>query len=247
MLKETKCLRRILHKQEVLHTIDLDSNKERRGIMRKSRVTGHKKGFYECYIKRLLDIFGAGMGMVLLSPVYVVTASLVRKRLGTPVIFCQRRPGLNGKVFSLYKFRTMTEKKGADGKLLPDEERLTSFGRKLRSSSLDELPELINVLKGDMSLVGPRPLLVEYLPRYTKEQARRHEVRPGITGLAQVHGRNAITWEEKFRWDVRYVNHITFLGDIKILVKTVFAVVRREGIHSETSATMEAFKGTSKD
>ncbi len=203
----------------------------------------HKQRFYERYIKRLLDVIGAGIGMVLLSPVLAVTALLVKQRLGTPVLFRQRRPGRNGKVFELYKFRTMTERKGADGRLLPDKERLTNFGKKLRSSSLDELPELINVLKGDMSLVGPRPLLVEYLPRYTAEQARRHEVRPGITGLAQVHGRNSITWEEKFRWDIWYVDHITFLGDLKILFQTFHSVIRHEGIHSETSATMEEFMG----
>lgn len=213
-------------------------------MKQRRRKKDHTQGFYERYVKRGLDVCCATAGIILLSPVFVVTSFLVRQRLGTPVIFCQKRPGLYGKVFELYKFRTMTEEKGRDGKLLPDKERLTSFGRKLRSSSLDELPELFNVLKGDMSLVGPRPLLVEYLPRYTKEQARRHEVKPGITGLAQVNGRNSITWEEKFRWDIQYVKHITFLGDIKILYQTFLAVVKREGIHSETSVTMEEFMGT---
>ena len=174
----------------------------------------------------------------------LITAILVRKKLGSPVIFKQARPGLNGKVFTLYKFRTMTDAKDADGNLLPSTERLTRFGKKLRSTSLDELPELFNILKGDMSVVGPRPLLVRYLPLYNEHQARRHEVRPGFTGLAQVNGRNAISWEEKFDWDVKYVENITFLGDWKIVFKTVSTVLKREGISSNTSAVMEAFQGT---
>ena len=204
----------------------------------------HKKGFYEKFIKRPQDFLCALIGIIILSPVMLLTAILVRTKLGSPVIFKQERPGLNGKVFTLYKFRTMTDAKDAEGNLLPSTERLTRFGKKLRSTSLDELPELFNILKGDMSVVGPRPLLVRYLPLYNEHQARRHEVRPGFTGLAQVNGRNAISWEEKFDWDVKYVDHITFLGDWGIVFKTVTTVLKREGISSKTSAVMESFKGT---
>lgn len=203
----------------------------------------HKKGFYEKYIKRPQDFVCASVGLIVLSPVMAVTAVLVRTKLGSPVLFTQDRPGLNGKVFKLYKFRTMTDEKDENGNLLPDEDRLPPFGQKLRATSLDELPELVNIWKGDMSVVGPRPLLVRYLPRYNKHQARRHEVRPGFTGLAQVHGRNAISWDEKFNWDVKYVDNVTFLGDWKIILKTVFTVLKKEGISSETSATMEEFMG----
>lgn len=205
---------------------------------------GHKKGFYERYIKRPQDFCCALAAIIVLSPVMAVTAVLVRIKLGSPVIFKQKRPGLNGKIFTLYKFRTMTDKKDKNGELLPDEERLTRFGKILRSTSLDELPELVNMLKGDMSVVGPRPLLVKYLPLYNERQARRHEVRPGFTGYAQVHGRNAITWEDKFEKDVYYVDHISFLGDWKIIFQTVGTVLRREGISSETAQTMEEFKGS---
>lgn len=205
---------------------------------------GHKKGFYERYIKRPQDFCCALAAIIVLSPVMAVTAVLVRIKLGSPVIFKQKRPGLNGKIFTLYKFRTMTDKKDKNGELLPDEERLTRFGKILRSTSLDELPELVNMLKGDMSVVGPRPLLVKYLPLYNERQARRHEVRPGFTGYAQVHGRNAITWEDKFEKDVYYVEHISFLGDWKIIFQTVGTVLRREGISSETAQTMEEFKGS---
>lgn len=208
---------------------------------------GHKKGFYERYIKRPQDFCCALAAIIVLSPVMAVTAVLVRIKLGSPVIFKQKRPGLNGKIFTLYKFRTMTDKKDKNGELLPDEERLTRFGKILRSTSLDELPELVNMLKGDMSVVGPRPLLVKYLPLYNERQARRHEVRPGFTGYAQVHGRNAITWEDKFEKDVYYVDHISFLGDWKIIFQTVGTVLKREGISSETTQTMEEFKGTSVD
>lgn len=207
-------------------------------------ATKHKKGFYEKYIKRPQDFLLALLALILFSPVLAVTALLVRTKLGTPVIFTQERPGLDGRIFKLYKFRSMTDERDADGKLLPDEVRLTNFGKKLRSTSLDELPELINILKGDMSVVGPRPLLVQYLSRYNEHQARRHEVRPGFTGLAQVNGRNTISWEEKFDWDVKYVDHVTFLGDWKIIFKTVKTVLKRDGISSESSVTMEEFMGS---
>lgn len=207
-------------------------------------MSGHKKRFYEKFIKRPQDFLCALAATIVLSPVMLITAILVRTKLGSPVIFKQERPGLNGKVFMLYKFRTMTDKKDAEGKLLPDEIRLTSFGKKLRSTSLDELPELFNILKGDMAVVGPRPLLVRYLPRYNAHQARRHEVRPGFTGYAQVNGRNSITWEDKFDKDVYYVDHVSFLGDWKIIFQTVSTVLKREGISSDTSATMEEFMGT---
>ena len=207
-------------------------------------MSGHQKGFYEKFIKRPQDFLCALTGIIVLSPVMAVTAVLVRTKLGSPVIFTQDRPGLDGKVFKLYKFRTMTDAKDADGNLLSDEVRLTAFGKKLRSTSLDELPELFNILKGDMAVVGPRPLLVRYLPRYNAHQARRHEVRPGFTGYAQVNGRNSITWEDKFDKDVYYVDHVTFFGDWKIIFQTIKTVVKREGISSDTSATMEEFMGT---
>lgn len=200
-------------------------------------------GFYEMHLKRPLDFATAFAVLPFLLPVYIVLAVLVRVKLGKPVIFMQERPGKGGKIFKLYKFRTMTDERDESGQLLPDERRLTAFGKLLRSTSLDELPELFNVLKGDMSLVGPRPLLVEYLPKYSERQARRHEVRPGITGLAQVHGRNAISWEEKFEWDIKYVDEVSFTGDIKIILRTVAAVLNHEGINSETAATMEKFEG----
>ena len=208
-------------------------------------VNKHKPyGPYERWLKRPQDIILSSMAIVGLSPVMAVTAILVRKKLGSPVLFSQDRPGKDGKVFKLYKFRTMTDEHDESGDLLPDEVRLTSFGQLLRSTSLDELPELFNILKGDMSVIGPRPLLVRYLSRYNKRQARRHEVRPGLSGLAQIHGRNAASWEEKFEWDVRYVDHITFVGDWKIIAQTVLKAFKREGISSETSATMDEFYGS---
>lgn len=198
---------------------------------------------YRKYIKRLLDIIISLCGIIVLSPIYLILGILVKRKLGAPVIFKQERPGRNEKIFHLYKFRSMTDEKDAEGNLLPDEVRLTSFGKKLRSTSLDELPELFNILKGDMSLIGPRPLLVRYLPRYNEFQRHRHDVRPGLTGLAQVNGRNAITWEKKFEYDVEYVNKLSFALDARIFMDTVGAVLKREGISSETSATMEEFMG----
>ena len=204
----------------------------------------HKASFYEMYIKRLLDVILSGGALIMLSPVLLVTAVLVRTRLGSPVIFCQERPGKDGKIFKLYKFRSMSDARDENGNLLPDEIRLTRFGKLLRSTSLDELPELWNILRGDMSIVGPRPLLVKYLPLYNEEQRHRHDVRPGLTGWAQVHGRNAITWEEKFRMDVWYVQNLSFATDVRTVFLTVKKVFCREGISSETAATMEEFRGT---
>ena len=204
----------------------------------------HKKGVYEKYIKRPQDMLCALLALIVLSPILFITAFLVRVKLGSPVIFKQERPGLNGKIFTLYKFRTMTDERDSEGNLLPDEVRLTKFGKLPRSTSLDELPELLNILFGDIAVIGPRPLLVEYLPRYNAEQRRRHEVRPGLSGLAQVNGRNAISWEDKFKYDVQYVDHVTFLGDWKIIFQTILNVIKRDGINSETAATMEVFMGT---
>lgn len=200
--------------------------------------------FYRKYGKRVFDLCLTVPAFVVLSPVMLVTAGLVAVKLGRPVLFTQERPGYKEKIFRMYKFRTMTDARNANGELLSDEERLTPFGEKLRSTSLDELPELLNILKGDMSLVGPRPLLVQYLPLYNKRQHKRHSVLPGITGLAQINGRNSISWEEKFEYDVQYAKHVTFLEDLKILFETVFKVLKREGINSENSATMEDFTGT---
>lgn len=202
---------------------------------------------YRKYIKRVLDFTLSLIALIILSPLYLVLAILVRIKLGSPIIFKQERPGLNEKIFTLYKFRTMTDEKDENGKLLPDEVRLTKFGKFLRSTSLDELPELINIIKGDMSIVGPRPLLVEYLPLYNEKQKCRHNVRPGLTGYAQISGRNSISWEEKFNDDLMYIENITFMEDLKIILKTALKVIKREGISQEGNATMEKFTGNKED
>ena len=207
----------------------------------------HQAGLYEAYVKRLLDLVLSAVALLLLSPVILVVAILVRCNLGAPVIFCQERPGKDEEIFKLYKFRSMTDACDAYGELLPDELRLTRFGRFLRSTSLDELPELWNIFKGDMSIVGPRPLLVKYLPLYNEEQRHRHDVTPGLTGWAQVHGRNLCSWEEKFDYDIWYVDHVSFILDLQIIFLTVKSVLKREGISSETSETMEDFTGTTQD
>lgn len=199
---------------------------------------------YQKYIKRILDLILSLLALIILSPLMGILAILVRIKLGEPVIFKQKRPGKNEKIFTLYKFRTMTDEKDKQGNLLPDSERLTKFGEFLRSTSLDELPELINIIKGEMSIVGPRPLLVEYLPLYNEEQKHRHDVTPGLTGLAQISGRNSIEWEEKFKEDIEYVNNITFIQDVKIVLKTFKKVFRKEGISQEGNATMKKFAGT---
>lgn len=199
---------------------------------------------YKNHIKRILDITLSSAAIVALSPVMGVTALLVKKKLGSPVIFKQKRPGKDEKIFTMYKFRTMTDQKDSEGNLLPDEVRLTKFGKTLRSTSLDELPELFNIFKGDMSVVGPRPLLIQYLPLYNKEQKHRHDVRPGLTGLAQVNGRNTISWEEKFKLDTQYANSLNFKRDTLIILETVLKVFEKEGISSETAVTMEAFEGS---
>jgi sugar transferase EpsL len=206
----------------------------------------HKGSFYKNYGKRFFDFFFTISAAILLLPVFVVTALFVRSRLGTPLFFCQQRPGLKGKPFTIYKFRTMTNERDANGELLPDSERLTWFGKFLRATSLDELPELFNVLKGDMSIVGPRPLLTQYLDRYTPEQARRHEVRSGITGWAQVNGRNAISWEDKFKLDIWYIDNLSLALDLKIIFMTINKILKRDGINQEGQATMEEFRGTPK-
>lgn len=201
-------------------------------------------GIYEKYIKRVLDVVCALAALIVFCWLYLIVAVLVRIKLGSPVLFKQERPGKDEKIFNLYKFRTMTDKRDENGELLPDEVRLTKFGKFLRKTSLDELPEALNILKGDMSVVGPRPLLVRYLPLYNEHQKHRHDVRPGLSGWAQVNGRNTVSWKDKFDYDVYYANHVTFRLDVKIVWKSfVQAFIKREGITSETSATMEEFKG----
>lgn len=204
----------------------------------------HTAPFYHHWGKRLVDLLLAAPALLLLSPVLVALALLVRIKLGAPVLFRQERPGLHGRPFTLYKFRSMTDARDGQGNLLPDAERLPPFGCFLRSSSLDELPELWNVLRGDMSLVGPRPLLMQYLERYTSEQARRHEVRPGVTGWAQVNGRNALTWEQKFALDVWYVDNLSLWLDLRIIALTVWKIIKREGISQPGQATAEEFMGS---
>ena len=207
----------------------------------------NSKFIYRKYFKRPLDLILSLAAIIVLSPLFLLTAILVRLMLGSPVIFKQQRPGLNGKIFTIYKFRTMLDKRDTNGDFLPDELRLTRFGKFLRSTSLDELPELINVLKGDMSIIGPRPLLIQYLSLYNEHQSRRHEVRPGLSGWAQINGRNAIGWEEKFNLDVEYVDNISFMLDLKIILLTFKKVMIREGINSDTAATMEYFEGNEKE
>ena len=210
-----------------------------------SKRTKHK-AIYRRFLKRPLDFIFSLLAVIVLSPLLIATAILVRIKLGSPVLFKQQRPGLNERIFTMLKFRSMTDEKDQDGNLLPDSKRLMRFGKLLRATSLDELPELFNILKGDMSIVGPRPLLVQYLELYDDQQKRRHEVKPGLTGHAQVNGRNAISWEEKFSLDVEYVGNVSFIGDLKIILLTIKKVFVKEGINSDTSVTMEAFKGSSK-
>nr|BCB22627.1 sugar transferase [Erysipelothrix rhusiopathiae] len=200
--------------------------------------------FYTIYIKRFFDIVISLLGIIFLSWLYLILYFEIGRKLGKPVIFSQKRTGKNGKIFTMYKFRSMTNSVDSNGELLSDSQRMTSFGSKLRSSSLDELPELFNILKGDMSLIGPRPLLPEYLPRYSVEQRKRHDVKPGLTGLAQVSGRNAISWDKKFDLDIEYVNNVSFIYDTRIFIQTIKTVISREGISSDGEVTMEEFKGT---
>ncbi len=200
-------------------------------------------GPYERFFKRPIDFLCGLAAILVFWWLYLIVAILVKIKLGSPILFVQERPGKDEKIFKLYKFRTMTDARDGNGELLPDEIRLTKFGKILRATSLDELPEAFNIIKGDMSVIGPRPLLVKYIFRYNEEQHRRHDVRPGLSGYAQVHGRNTVSWEEKFKMDTEYVNHITFLGDVKILLSTLRVALNREGISSETSVTMEEFMG----
>jgi undecaprenyl phosphate N,N'-diacetylbacillosamine 1-phosphate transferase len=204
------------------------------------------KDIYRRFIKRPMDFILSLIALIIFSPIFLIVAVLVRTKLGSPVLFKQKRPGLDEKIFIMYKFRTMTNEIDENGELLPDSVRLTKFGKFLRSTSIDELPELINIFKGEMSIVGPRPLLVQYLSLYNEHQKRRHEVRPGLTGMAQVRGRNAISWEEKFTLDVEYVDNINFVGDWKIIYLTIKKVFVREGINSKSAATMEMFKGSAR-
>ena len=214
--------------------------------MKTTSIGKQNKGIYRRFLKRAMDFIMSLGAIILLIPVLIIVTILVRFKLGSPVLFKQKRPGLQEKIFTMYKFRTMTDEKDEkdeNGELLPDSVRLTKFGKMLRATSLDELPELFNILKGDMSIVGPRPLLIQYLELYSEHQKRRHEVRPGLTGRAQVNGRNTISWQEKFNLDVEYVDHISFIGDIKIILLTVKKVFVKEGITQEGKATMEAFTG----
>lgn len=202
----------------------------------------HKAGFYEKFVKRFLDIFLSGMALIILSPILLVTAILVRVKLGSPVIFCQERPGKDEKIFKLHKFRSMSDARDENGELLPDEERLGRFGRWLRSTSADELPELFDIFCGKMSIVGPRPLLVKYLPYYTETERHRHDVRPGLTGLAQINGRNCVSWEEKFSYDLQYVSAVSLLGDIKILLRTVVVALSHSGIKLNAQEDFDVYR-----
>ena len=201
-------------------------------------------GIYRRFVKRSMDFILSLIAIIILSPILIIVAILVKTKLGSPILFKQQRPGLNEKIFMMYKFRTMTDERDEHGELLPNEVRLTKFGRLLRATSLDELPELFNILRGDMSIIGPRPLLVEYLPLYNEKQKRRHSVRPGLSGLAQVKGRNAISWEEKFEYDIVYIENMSFLFDLKLIIQTFVKVFKREGVNKSQSVTMEKFKGT---
>ena len=202
-----------------------------------------KGGLYRLYFKRPMDFILSLLAIIILSPVFILTGILIRTKLGSPILFKQSRPGLDEKIFTMYKFRTMTDQKDENGELLPDHIRLTKFGKMLRATSLDELPELFNILKGDMSIIGPRPLLVQYLPLYNAHQQRRHEVRPGLSGYAQVNGRNSISWEDKFDLDVQYVDNVIFINDVKIIMLTLKKVFVKDGISSGSSVTMEVFTG----
>lgn len=218
--------------------------KKKANTEQQNKFVEPRYGLYAKYVKRYLDVFVSLVGLLVLSPVLLLLIIFGAIEMKGNPFFTQKRPGKDEKIFNLIKFRTMTNEKDKNGNLLPDEQRLTTYGKFLRSTSLDELPELWNILKGDLSLIGPRPLLVKYLPLYNSFQRHRHDVRPGLTGYAQVHGRNQVSWEKKFEMDVWYVQHVTFLEDLKILFETVTVVLKREGISSETSMTMEEFKGT---
>ena len=198
---------------------------------------------YKNFFKRLIDILVSSSALILLSPIFLLLIIIIRIKLGSPVFFSQKRPGKNGKIFKMYKFRSMTDERDQNGNLLPDNERLPEFGQKLRATSLDELPELWNILKGDMSLIGPRPLLPSYLPLYNAFQKRRHEVKPGLTGWAQVNGRNNLDWPDRFKLDVEYVDNLSLMVDTKIIIQTIEKVIKKDGISSEESVTMEPFKG----
>lgn len=198
---------------------------------------------YKNFFKRLVDILVSSSALILLSPIFLLLIIIIRIKLGSPVFFSQKRPGKNGEIFKMYKFRSMTDERDQNGNLLPDNERLPEFGQKLRATSLDELPELWNILKGDMSLIGPRPLLPSYLPLYNAFQKRRHEVKPGLTGWAQVNGRNNLDWPERFKLDVEYVDNLSLMVDIKIIIQTIEKVIKKDGISSEKSVTMEPFRG----
>lgn len=216
--------------KELGKEIEIEEAIEAKHISEDTNIKSHKNKFYHRYGKRMMDIILSGIGLIVLSPIMIIVALLVKFKLGSPIIFKQKRPGLNEKIFTMYKFRTMTDKKDASGELLPDSIRLTKFGKLLRSTSLDELPELFNILKGDMSIVGPRPLLVRYLPYYTKEERKRSEVRPGVTGLSQVSGRNSLTWSDRFKIDLSYIEKLSFSLDIKIILDTILVVFKRKDI-----------------